>query len=122
MIRIGVAVFNRLASAVCPGKRSCRMYCSGRARLLKSRPMRGFGRGEGKLRAPAALSLLLALGCGSHGAVTFSIVAPTVAAFDPLTPQVSEYVLHDPQNELIGVASVNLMSPQQLALGPLRLT
>jgi hypothetical protein len=58
-------------------------------------------------------------GCGSRGAVTFSIHEPSAAALDPLLdPRVSEFLVKAADGTLIGVASES-QTQDPLPLGPL---
>ena len=56
-------------------------------------------------------------GCGSQGAVTIDIVAPTYAPLNPITDRVSEYSVKRLDGVVLGVVSVGGSSPSLLALG-----
>jgi hypothetical protein len=62
----------------------------------------------------------LAAGCGSRGAVTFMLSAPSAPVLDPLRdPSVSEFLIRNSDGTLLAAASQN-SETGQLALGALR--
>src|SRR5689334_6049312 len=69
----------------------------------------------------AVLILGLALGCGSRGAVTFTISPPTNQPLNPIADRarVSEYSIKRFDGTVVAAASEGPMSEGTLELGPL---
>jgi hypothetical protein len=70
------------------------------------------------MRAACAIVLMLC-GCGSRGAVTFTVREPVYGPLNPISDLVTEYSIKRMDGSLLAVASQTAESAERLPLGPL---